>query len=468
MDKEVINKIILEKDLKLEEIVYKLEKIQKQNIFDELFHQYVPQQLSSEEINNVLEDCKWDKDEAIKLIRIKIKQREEEKKQKELEMIKQIERQNEIESQLQEEINLQREKQKQIQMQLLEKEKEIQFHLQKELEMQKEKEKEKDQKIEIEQEKKLVEKQLQEQINLLKQKELEQQEQQRQRQLEFEKILEEHKRQLEIQRIELENEKQRILEQKSNPTQPPQLVLDEKEIKELGDTYIESIKKNLLSEEQKNEEEQKNTIQQIVFEHSLPPEENEKSGQQAGNKCVITFTEKDNKLVAKIDFKNQTTYPWIGFYKKDDPDSQYIAYNYLSSLKDSTFEVERPSLNGSYHFRCFSSRYAVVATSDDVVLNKEDKLTMETDENNDKITNVSWDIGSFDPYAMSAYVTIHIQSEQRPNYYRRWNWIKTNSGTHTFKTPIHNETYEARLYHSGKLQLVSKVIVIDDGIPNQK
>jgi hypothetical protein len=237
---------------------------------------------------------------------------------------------------------------------------------------------------------------------------------------------------------------------------------------------VSNIQQIINDEEKKNEEETKQQIEKLILEfptsENVPENQsnNDKNENEDFNKCIITYTEKDNKLIARVEFKNQNSYSWIGFYKKDDPDSQYISYNYLCKLKDSTFEVDKPLLNGSYHFRCFSSRYALAGSSEDIVLNKEDKITMERDEKNNKVTNVSWDIGSFDPYALSAYITIHIQTEQRPNYYRRWNWIKTHSGTHSFKTPIHNETYEARLYHSGKLQLVSKIIVIDDGIPIEK
>jgi len=198
----------------------------------------------------------------------------------------------------------------------------------------------------------------------------------------------------------------------------------------------------------------------MILEYSNPEEDPIKEN-ILQNECKVTLVEQDNKIVATVDFKSQNSYSWIGFYNKEDKDPNYKNYNYLCKLTEGKFTVDKPLLNGIYLFRVFSSGYSTVKISEEIVLQKKDVVTMVRDEKNDKVTNVSWDIGSVDPYSVSAYVTVHKKEEERSNYYRRWNWIKTFSGTHSFKTPIDTGEYEARVYFNGKVQFRSDVMKIE-------
>eukprot|EP01091_Cochliopodium_minus_P004071 TRINITY_DN1398_c0_g2_i1.p1 TRINITY_DN1398_c0_g2~~TRINITY_DN1398_c0_g2_i1.p1 ORF type:complete len:503 (-),score=203.91 TRINITY_DN1398_c0_g2_i1:54-1562(-) len=233
-------------------------------------------------------------------------------------------------------------------------------------------------------------------------------------------------------------------------------------IKQESQSKMIDIQKIIKNEEVKNEEETKKKIENMIIENSnveeVPIQDNNQPSQL---ECTITTTIEENKIVATVDFKSQSSYSWIGFYNKEDKDPNYKSYNYLYKLSENKFVVDKPLINGSYHFRVFANKYISVKVSEEIVLDKKDFVTLVRDEKNDKVINVSWQIGSVDPYALSAYVTVHKKEEERANYYRRWNWIKTFDGVHTFKTPIHTGEYEARVYFNGKLQFKSDILKIE-------
>eukprot|EP00697_Spironema_sp_BW2_P000758 gnl/Spiro4/11027_TR5841_c1_g1_i1.p1 gnl/Spiro4/11027_TR5841_c1_g1~~gnl/Spiro4/11027_TR5841_c1_g1_i1.p1 ORF type:complete len:305 (-),score=19.20 gnl/Spiro4/11027_TR5841_c1_g1_i1:68-955(-) len=285
-------------------------------------------------------------------------------------------------------------------------------------------------------------------------------------------------RQLELQKqkeIDYQNEiqlqKQKELE-KQNQVQNveiPKLEYNQNQLQNLieeSNSKMIDVKKLLEIQEVKNEEETKKNLEHMILEYSNPEMELPIQDNTPHHECVISFVEKDNQIVATIDFKSQNSYSWIGFYNKEDKDPNYKSYNYLCNLKENKFIVDKPLVNGSYHFRVFATKYISVGKSEDIVLNKQDVVTLVRDEKNDKVINVSWDMGSVDPYSVGAYVTVHKKEEERANYYRRWNWIKTFSGVHTFKTPIHTGEYEARVYFNGKLQFKSDTLKIEGILKN--
>eukprot|EP01091_Cochliopodium_minus_P004070 TRINITY_DN1398_c0_g1_i1.p1 TRINITY_DN1398_c0_g1~~TRINITY_DN1398_c0_g1_i1.p1 ORF type:complete len:644 (-),score=272.91 TRINITY_DN1398_c0_g1_i1:54-1985(-) len=473
LTKEEIIEVIEKQELDVEKISFELGKLQKQRIFDDLFINYNGS-FSSEEIRNALEESNWSKNDATKTLQKIVKEREMEiQRQRELDIQKELEIQKQQELEKQKELEMQKQREEEQK-----REKEIELQRQQELEKQKELERQRLREVEI-----IKQKEIDEMCEKQKQKDLEFQQQIKDQQLkveEFQRLIElqqekqrELEKQLEVQKEEnnkkellLQQEKQKELEKQKEEQKNieiPKLEYSENQMKELieeSKSKMIDVQKLLENQEIKEEEETKKNIEHMILEYSnpeieIPIQENTQS------ECIITFVEQDDKIVATVDFKSQSSYSWIGFYNKEDKDPNYKSYNYLSNLKENKYIVDKPFLNGSYHFRVFLNKYITVGKSDDYISTRNDFVTMVRDEKNDKVINVSWQIGSVDPVVVGAYVTVHKKEEERANYYRRWNWIKTFDGVHTFKTPIHTGEYEARVYFNGKLQFKSDILKIE-------
>lgn len=205
-----------------------------------------------------------------------------------------------------------------------------------------------------------------------------------------------------------------------------------------------------------------NEITSAIFE-VIEPESDEKDSKQQGDKeekPTLTVNKVNDKIVAEWKYKAPSRSAWIGLYLSSEQNTKkYITYNYLCYTKNNTIEFDAPKLNEKYNVRIFSNRYNKVFTSEDIVIDVKDQLffTLEAEEN--KVT-VRWQIGSFDPVAKKAYVTVHKSEEDRYRYYRRYNWVNGFSGEHRFKKLVHAGEYEARLYIGSKLILKSKSIAI--------
>jgi len=76
-------------------------------------------------------------------------------------------------------------------------------------------------------------------------------------------------------------------------------------------------------------------------------------------------------------------------------------------------------------------------------VNGEDSISVKLEEFELKIT---WGIFSFDVVKESAWISIHLADEEKPNQYKRFSWLKSNSGSVSFNKLQHEGTYEARVY----------------------
>eukprot|EP01091_Cochliopodium_minus_P017990 TRINITY_DN7202_c0_g1_i1.p1 TRINITY_DN7202_c0_g1~~TRINITY_DN7202_c0_g1_i1.p1 ORF type:complete len:537 (-),score=183.44 TRINITY_DN7202_c0_g1_i1:33-1616(-) len=164
------------------------------------------------------------------------------------------------------------------------------------------------------------------------------------------------------------------------------------------------------------------------------------------DKISISSEIKENKIHAKINFPESKYYCYIGFYVKGE--SYCIQFDYLYNLKNETFIVDKPSLNGDYEFRLhnkssFLSFYGCCFISDPVTVDDKDILLFEK---NDKNLLVKWEIHSFDPLKRDAYVALYLEEENRPKFYVDWNWVKSSGGSLSFRLPKVSGSYQAHVY----------------------
>ncbi len=140
-----------------------------------------------------------------------------------------------------------------------------------------------------------------------------------------------------------------------------------------------------------------------------------------------------------------TANSWIGFYKVDSADTQYISWNYLSSLTDGIYTVTAPSELGTYNFRIFyDSGYTKTSTSDSIQviqytpaisLNKTSFLPNESiiaTFSGGSVINNAW-IGFYNADASDSQ-------------YRTWEYVSGTSGTYTIAAPNEPGTYQIRLF----------------------
>jgi len=153
-----------------------------------------------------------------------------------------------------------------------------------------------------------------------------------------------------------------------------------------------------------------------------------------------------------------TAFAWV-LHGEPDPNSDMFSAGSpsLSSPSQTTFYQARIVIFtaprcGTWVLRVFPFRTYSPVSVLEAVLAGENSLVMRVDPVDPARLHVSATVTTIDPSGgRSVYIWVGFRNEQRPNYYRRFQYISDLGTTEvTFKTPVHAGIYEARLYCTGQ------------------
>jgi hypothetical protein len=236
----------------------------------------------------------------------------------------------------------------------------------------------------------------------------------------------------------------------------------EKNIKQLSslkaNQFINDFKDNNELEDEKRVNLATDAIQPLLHE-TIEPKEGmiEKS-----DKDCLEYKLVDGKLYATVSLIEASNNSWIGFFKKSDPNNKYINYNWLVYLKENTFVVDAPCVNGEYEFRVFKDK-STIALSKEYLLDNQDSFSLAVQ---DSTLVVNYQIFSFNAPQNSAWISIHTPEEENANKYRRFAYLKSNSGSVSFEGFITAGKYQARIYtqsyFTNTLKLTSNNVEINN------
>jgi len=171
---------------------------------------------------------------------------------------------------------------------------------------------------------------------------------------------------------------------------------------------------------------------------------------------------------------NQFVNAWIGLYRKDEPNHQnYYSYQWLINSINRTLTFDVPKA-GDWEFRLFPFRnlfgsYYPVAVCP-FSIQGVDVLDLSINEEQ-KLARIELDLITVDPARDYVWVGLFLENEKNNRQWRRYKSITTSDVDGkkcvvTFKKPIHNGIYEARLFAHGSYDHVanSNTVHIKDGI----
>jgi len=155
-----------------------------------------------------------------------------------------------------------------------------------------------------------------------------------------------------------------------------------------------------------------------------------------------------------------TTYDWIGMFSVDQPNKQYVTYQWRgkSDINKGTVTFTAPSVYGTFEFRYFvNSSYQHVAISNRVTVGPKVELEASVAENG-KIV-VKWNQVSGNKYAR-AWIGLYEKSQSNNKLYISWEYATTSELT--FAAPVKPREYEFRFFtNSYEPVATSKAILIE-------
>jgi hypothetical protein len=137
-------------------------------------------------------------------------------------------------------------------------------------------------------------------------------------------------------------------------------------------------------------------------------------------------------------------------FKQGAPNTQFQTYDWVSNAINSTLKFPVPKA-GEWIFKLFPERNFIgpyiEAASCSILIPGKDTLNISF---NGAETYVEYDIQTLDPAIDRVWIGIFFESSTSDRDYRRFRNISTSSkGRLLFKTPIHQGTYNARLFGNG-------------------
>jgi hypothetical protein len=143
---------------------------------------------------------------------------------------------------------------------------------------------------------------------------------------------------------------------------------------------------------------------------------------------------------------------WFGLYNKGADHANYLAFQYASS-KTSSLSFKSRHTNGEFEFRFFAYKFQLMKTSEPIVVNFTDSVTIEKVGTQVVLKTC---LASVDPSInRKIWVAVCFQNDTRPNKYRRFAFITSPNQSFEFKCPIHTGTYEARIYNEKSVLMVT-------------
>jgi DNA-binding protein Fis len=173
---------------------------------------------------------------------------------------------------------------------------------------------------------------------------------------------------------------------------------------------------------------------------------------QDGSKFSVTLTAPEIVDIGNTFFVNwsmsvgeSTAYDWIGMFPVDQPNKQYITYQWRGKTDTTNGKVAftAPSQYGVYEFRYFvANSYQHVAISNRVRIGPKVELTARLDEASKKFV-VSWRQDSGNKYSR-AWIGLYEKSQTVNKNFITWEYATTPEIS--FVAPVKPREYEFRFF----------------------
>lgn len=172
---------------------------------------------------------------------------------------------------------------------------------------------------------------------------------------------------------------------------------------------------------------------------------------EAEGKIRLTWNLKSGELSSK---------DWVGFYRKDKTNKNYISSHYLSKAANGSIEVPAPRRPDDYEFRFlpYACGYQHITTSNVITVPNKDRLNTEEVLKDGVLHSlrVTWNVASED---ISNWDWIALYKVGAANsYYESYQYVDSKAGHITYEVPRTPGRYELR-YHS-KAQRRSRHIAV--------
>jgi len=155
-----------------------------------------------------------------------------------------------------------------------------------------------------------------------------------------------------------------------------------------------------------------------------------------GNSIVISW---------EMQVGESTNYDWIGLFPVDQPNKQYITYQWRgkNDTNKGTVTFSAPNYYGTYEFRYFvSNSYQHVAISNRVKIGPKVELQAQLDETGKKIV-VKWNQLTGNKYPR-AWIGFYEKSQVNNKQFLTWEYASTPEIS--FAAPVKPKEYEFRFF----------------------
>lgn len=176
---------------------------------------------------------------------------------------------------------------------------------------------------------------------------------------------------------------------------------------------------------------------------------------RVGEDIIASFSSVDNSNA------------WIGFYKTNSTDSQYLGYAYLKALSGS-YKVTAPKENGTYQFRLFGDNGYTnkLATSLTVtVSNHAPSVSISKSSVRPEETVVASYTGG--PVSGQPWIGLY-KTGNTDRQYISYEYLKGSSGSYTVKAPKELGQYEFRVFQDNAYTRIftSQVFTVTSSPPS--
>jgi len=204
---------------------------------------------------------------------------------------------------------------------------------------------------------------------------------------------------------------------------------------------------------------------------SAPQQENKSFEDKPldGTKYVVVLTATEsvdigNPIVANWEMKvgESTSYDWIGLFPVDQPNRQYVTYQWRgkSDTTKGTVTFTAPSVYGSYELRYFvNSSYQHVAMSNRILVGPKIELNARFDETGKKVL-VKWNQLCGNSYSR-AWIGFYEKPQTNNKLYITWEYA--TSLEIAFAAPVKPMEYEFRFFTNSYEDVVRSNIIRIDG-----
>jgi len=158
-----------------------------------------------------------------------------------------------------------------------------------------------------------------------------------------------------------------------------------------------------------------------------------------------------------------TAYDWVGLFSIDQPNKQYITYQYKGKEPvKGTLSFYAPSTNGEYEFRYFSNgAYEHLAMSNRIKVGPQFEVVANQPQGSNKIL-VKWKQISGNEYSR-AWIGLFEKAQVDNKLCISWQYATKPAFELTFDMPVKPRSYEFRLFSNSYIDVAKSNVISVEG-----